>query len=134
MSGPADMLRLLHDRVEARLPLSWFQRLAQRVLAEHGIPLEPEWPLLDGHGRLLAAFDLADVENQVGLECQSWEHHGSPTARRADTDRKRRVGTHGWEIVEVWWSDLDRMDAVIAEFLRVRERAAIVRASGPLHA
>ena len=32
VQGPVEMLRLLHERAEARLPRSWFQRLASTML------------------------------------------------------------------------------------------------------
>jgi hypothetical protein len=30
----------------------------------------------------------------------------------------------GWEIVDVWWSDLDRMDAVLADLRLAIDKAA----------
>ncbi len=52
--GPAEMLRLLHDRAEARLPRSWFQRLAGELLSRHGIAMVDEWPVYGERGQLLA--------------------------------------------------------------------------------
>ena len=127
VTGPSELLAMLEARVDKRLPRSWFQRLAGRILRDDGLSLADEWPVRDERGRLLAELDLAMVELQVGLECQSWKHHGSPAARRADTDRKRRLRGLGWEIVEVWWSDLDRMDAVLADVRVAIARAEAVR-------
>jgi hypothetical protein len=124
--GGREMRSLLQQRVDGRLPRSWFQRLAKRLLAEAGLAFEDEWPLYDASDKLIAEFDLALVDLKVGVECQSWEWHGSPAQRRKDTDRKRRVRKQGWEIVELWWSDLKRMDAVIEDILLVVARARIV--------
>lgn len=78
VEGPPEMLTLLRDRIGARLPRSYFQRLASQMLAEHGLAFVDEWPVHDSRGRLLAELDLADVELQVGVECQSWEYHRFP--------------------------------------------------------
>ncbi len=132
--GPTDMLRLLHDRVDARLPRSWFQRLAGRLLAEAGAAFVDEWPVRDERGVLLAELDLANVDLRIGVECQSWEHHGSPAAQRADNRRKRKLRQLGWEIIELWWSDLDRMGDVITDVRIAIDRARIIQAAAGLHA
>lgn len=122
-SSADTMLQLLADRVDRRLPRSWFQRLAAQLFATSGFVMHEEWPIRDAYGGLLAELDLALVEHRVGVECQSWKHHGSPSEQRRDTDRKRILRQLGWEIIEVWWSDLHRMDAVIADLHIAIERA-----------
>ena len=121
--GPPLLLQQLHERVDARLPKSMFQRIASSLLASHGIHMVDEWPIRDEHGRLLAELDLADVELQVGVECQSWRWHGTPEAQRRDARRKRMLARMGWDIIDLWWSDLERIDEVVADILRARERA-----------
>ena len=101
VSGPSMLLDLLHERIDARLPLSWFQRLAKRCLATHGMIVADEFPVYDAHGRRRASLDLAIPEMRIGIECQSWAWHGTPRARIADADRKRRLRLLGWELVEV---------------------------------
>jgi len=113
--GPSVMLELLADRVDRRLPRSWFQRLAKDVFTAEAIYFVDEWPVHDTNGRHLADLDLANVELQVGVECQSWEWHGSPAAQDRDLRRKRRVREIGWEVVDVWWSDLNRTAEVLAD-------------------
>jgi hypothetical protein len=117
------MLRALSDRVDTRLPLSWFQRLAKAVFDAEGIEFVDELPVLDTDGNRLAILDLADAALKVGVECQSWEWHGSPGAQLRDLDRKRRLRQLGWDIVDVWWSDLEKMDAVIADARFALDRA-----------
>jgi very-short-patch-repair endonuclease len=65
-------------------------------------------------GRLLAELDLADPVLRIGVECQSW-WHGSPGATARDAARKRRLRLLGWELVELWWTDLTRIDEVVKE-------------------
>lgn len=115
VSGPNELRTMLRSRVGERVPRSWYQRLAHRALLELGVRLEHEVPVFDG-GELLAELDLADVELKCGLECQSWDHHATPAAIDHDLERKRRLRSLGWEIVEMWWSDLERMDVVYADF------------------
>jgi hypothetical protein len=116
VSGPARVIRMLDERVDQRLPRSWFQRLAARVLASRGIPMVDELPVYDG-GRRMAELDLAIPSLQIGVECQSWRWHATPSARAADARRKRRLRLLGWELVEVWWADLERPDEVAEEVI-----------------
>lgn len=115
-------MRLLDERVDRPLPRSWFQRLAKRTLAGCGVPLVDEYPVRDVAGVLLAELDLAWPVLKIGVECQSWRWHATPTARAADARRKRRLRQLGWEIVEVWWSDLEDLDGIIAELLLLIDR------------
>jgi hypothetical protein len=125
------LLRMLDDRVHKRLPRSWFERLAQRALAERGIVLEHEHRLKVGR-RTLAKLDLADVESQAGVECQSWQWHSTHAAQEHDLQRKRAIRQLGWEINEVWWTDRDRMDVVAADVMLTIERQRIVLGLPPL--
>jgi hypothetical protein len=115
VSGPRVLLELVRERVDGTLPRSWFQRLAARSLDTHGIVLVDEHPVRDHDGTLLAALDLADPTLQIGVECQSWRWHASPGAQANDLRRKRRLRRLGWELVEVWWTDLERMEEVAAD-------------------
>ncbi len=86
VSGPAMVVGLLDDRIGKRLPRSWFQRLAKKVLRGSGLQLQDEYAVHDPTtGKLLAELDLAEPELRIGVECQSWRWHESPTARRRDT-------------------------------------------------
>jgi hypothetical protein len=114
-SGPPALLMLLGERVDHRLPRSWFQRLANGVLARAGIRLVDEFPVRDERGILLAELDLADPGRKVGVECQSWQWHATPTAQHRDARRRGTLRQLGWEIVDVWWSDLRHPDRVVSE-------------------
>lgn len=113
--GPRIVLELLRERMEARLPRSWFQRLAGRALATRGLDMVDEYPVRDVDGTLLAELDLALPSLRIGVECQSWRWHASPRAKADDNQRKRRLRALGWEILELWWTDLDLMDDVAAD-------------------
>ena len=121
-SGPSVVLGLLHERIDGRLPRSWFQRLAKRALAGRDIRTVDEFPVGSASGDFLAHLDLAMPSLQIGVECQSWKWHATPTARAADARRRRRLKSMGWEIVEVWWSDLDHLDEVVDELRALIDR------------
>lgn len=126
VKGPAVVLDLLAERVERRLPASWFQRLTSRVLRARGIEMVDEYTVHDLDGKVLAHLDLALPGLRVGVECQSWQWHGTPTAQAADARRRRRLRVLGWEIVDVWWSDLGRADEIAEELVYL-----ITRRSNP---
>ena len=112
-AAPKRVLRALNERVDGTLPRSWFQRLGSRLLAEAGIETTDEYPVYEGT-RLVAELDLAIPELRIGIECQSWKWHATPEAQRHDAARKRTLRRLGWEIIDLWWSDLDRFDDVLA--------------------
>ncbi len=121
-SGPPALLMLLGERIDRRLPRSWFQRIASRVLANSGVRLVDEHPVHDQRGVLLAELDLADPQRRVGVECQSWRWHATPAAQHRDARRRGMLRLLGWEIVDVWWSDLRAPERVVAELTYLLRR------------
>ena len=129
--GARLVLQLLDQRTGRRLPRSWFQRVASRLLASHGVRLVDEHPVNDPQTRRrLADLDLALPELLIGVECQSWEWHGSPSDQARDARRRRRLRLLGWEIVDVWWTDLDRLEEIVAELQYLIDRRRSVRPLG----
>jgi hypothetical protein len=126
LHGPNVLLELLTERVNRRLPRSWFERLAKAVFDRAGIGLEHEYPVRDPAGRILASLDLADPAWRVGVECQSWTEHGSPGQRYGDVRRRRMLRALGWDIVEVWWWDLHRPAEAITDVLDALERQRVL--------
>jgi hypothetical protein len=126
VSGPALLAELVALRRQPRLPKSWFQRVVANVLAEHDVAFVDEHPVRDKSGAALAYLDLAIPHLKIGVECQSWEWHGTPTAQAADAARRRKLRMRGWEIVDVWWKDLDRPEEIAAELrYLVRQRSTL---------
>jgi len=114
-SGPPALLMLLGERVDHRLPRSWFQRLSKTLFARAGIRLVDEYAVHDERGVLLAELDLAEPTSRVGIECQSWRWHATPAAQHRDARRKGMLRQLGWEIVDVWWSDLHHPERILGE-------------------
>ena len=113
--GPAELLRLLDERDGRTLPRSWFQRLAKHVLERTGVRFVDEHPVRTADGVLLAELDLAEPHRRIGVECQSWRWHATPDAQHRDARRRGMLRRLGWEIVDVWWRDLDDPRRVLAE-------------------
>ncbi len=117
---------LLGERVDNRLPRNWYQRVAGHVLAATGVRLVGEYPIRDGHGMLLAELDLADPVHRVGVEGHRWQWHVTSATQHDDARRRGLLRRLGWEIVDVWWSDLhhpERVGAEVAHLLRSRRPA-----------
>ena len=130
--GPPALLTLLGERVDNRLPRSWFQRVAARVLAGVGIRMVDGYRVRDRGGVLLAELDLADPVRKVGVECQRWSWHAAPTAQQQAARRKEMLQQLGWEIVDVWWSDLRHPERVIGDVVYLlRSRDPTVRRLRP---
>jgi REase_MTES_1575 len=123
-AGPPRLLRALDQRTGQRLPRSWFQRVAKELLRRHGVRTHDEYPVLDPSGALLAELDLAIPELKIGIECQSWRWHSTPANQQADARRKRALRRTGWEIVEIWWADLERIDDVVATVAAIAHERA----------
>ncbi|MCB9395265.1 MAG: hypothetical protein H6514_16550 [Acidimicrobiaceae bacterium] len=92
------------------------------LLGDDGLATVDEHPVCASDSSRLAVLDLAIPALMIGVECQSWRWHATPTARANDARRRRRLRALGWEIVEVWWSDLERLDEVAAELRLLIER------------
>jgi hypothetical protein len=113
--GPTTLLMLLDERDGRTLPRSWFQRLAKRTFEKRGIRLVDEYPVLDARGVPVAELDLAEPRRKVGIECQSWRWHATPEMHHRDARRKGELRRMGWEIIDVWWRDLEKPARVEAE-------------------
>lgn len=114
-AGPRVLRLLLDERDGKVLPASWFQRLAKRMLHLHLVRMVDEYPIHSRDGHLLARLDLASPDLKIGVECQSWRWYATPEAQHRDARRRGKLRGMGWEIVDVWWRDLDRPDRVVDE-------------------
>jgi hypothetical protein len=119
--GSRVLAGMLASRVGVDLPRSWYERLAKAAFDRTGVELLHEHAVLDGR-RKLCSIDLAAPSLLVGVECQSTRWHADPTARHHDLRRKRRLRELGWDIVEVWYADLERFDDVLADVLIAIDR------------
>ncbi len=102
-SGPA-----LESALEAKV---WL------LLRRSGVPRPRRqfWVALPG-GRY--RLDFAWPEQQVGLECDGWEHHGTRSAFVDDRARLAELAAARWRILPVTWKACTRESERVARWLR----------------
>ncbi len=128
-SGPPALLMLLGDRVDADLPSAWFRRVAGRVLAATGVRLVAGHQVRDERGTIVADLALADPARRVGVDAQSWRRRATAGAQHDDAQRRRSLHRLGWDVVDVWWSDLRDPDRVAGQLVTILRARAVLRAS-----
>lgn len=103
-SGTGTLMGLLADeRRSGRLPESWFERLAQRILLAADVPRpEIQYEVRVGSGATYR-FDMAWPELAVGLECHSRRYHFGPLKEAADHRRDLELAAAGWEVLYMTW-------------------------------
>lgn len=81
-----------------------FESVLRAHALEVGLALRPQVPL---YGSVfLGRPDLADVENRVIAEADSFEWHGSRSALRRDARRYNEFVLHGWVVLRFSWDDV----------------------------
>ena len=111
-SAAKRVLRALDERVDGTLPRSWFQRLASRLLADVGIETVDEYSIHDGRRllaqliwRFLLSASVSNARAGSGTQRPRLSARRGPKALPSPP----RLGDP-----RLWWSDLDRIDDVIA--------------------
>ena len=102
-SGPA-------ARVRARRPRSGSCSGGRRCRAHTA---STGWRLPGGRYRL----DFAWPEQQVGLECDGWEHHGTRSAFGKDRARLAELVAAGWRMLPVTWEACTREPERVVRWL-----------------
>ena len=129
-SGTATLERILADpRRLGGIPATWFERLVRRAIDAPDIPpavLQHE--VRGPDGRVVARFDAAIPDWQIGIEAHSAEWHDRPGRVWRDLERDNWVKALGWAVVYVTWSLAQRPEDVL-ELVR-RTHAARHLASG----
>ncbi len=94
---------------------------------EHGCTSPYEGMLIGWYRRYRGTMPVRHLA--VGVECQSIEFHTSPVDVARDVQRRRALRKLGWDIVEIWWSDLERMDEPLADVRFASARARKLQAA-----
>ena len=124
-SGTGVIMRLLDGiPCEGRLPATWFEELLHLCLTDRALPpVLPQYPIRDGHGRIVARTDLGIPSVKLGLEAHSRRFHFGPDAERLDEDRDLAVAACGWELIYLGWYATRRpadVLRVVKEVIRAR--------------
>jgi hypothetical protein len=89
---------------EGRVPDSWFEELLALCLADPALqPVEPQFPIRDAAGRIVARTDIAIPSVRLGLEAHSRKFHFGPDAEPLDEQRDIRAAKCGWELLYLGW-------------------------------
>jgi hypothetical protein len=85
---------------EGRVPDSWFEELLALCLVDPALqPVEPQFPIRDSSGRIVARTDNAIPSVRLGLEAHSRKFHFGPDAEPLDEQRDIRAAKCGWELL-----------------------------------
>lgn len=118
-SGSARVLEVLRRMPESVGRTDSFMevRAVVRLVVRAGLP-EPEvqGEIRDADGRFLARGDLVWRDAGLIVELIGRRFHGTPSRRAADLERTDRLHAAGWDVIEVYWEDLDgpAVEALVA--------------------
>ncbi len=80
---------------------------ARLILLDAGLPApEPNWPLRDATGQVVAIGDLVYPKWLLWFEYDGVEVHSSPVAFQADRVRERLIRSYGFEVIRLVRVDL----------------------------
>jgi hypothetical protein len=105
-SGTATLRRVLDrpDRL-GRLPDSWFERLIERLVVDHGVPAPERQHTVRLDGRPVARLDLAWPEIRYGISPMGAAFHANTRRWRIDRRQANRLTGAGWRVLTPTWED-----------------------------
>ena len=100
--GPARLAALLERRGDGRPLESTLEGKVWLLLQRSGVrlPARQHWVHTTG-GRY--RLDFAWPDRKLGLEADSWEHHGDRVAFGKDRERLSEMVALGWRVLLVTW-------------------------------
>jgi len=99
--GTAGLRRYVEQRGESYVPpASGLEGRARSILRDAGFEMRPEVDL--GQAHWVGRVDLLHVELPLVVEVQSERFHAALCDRRADSVRAERLAESGFELVEIW--------------------------------
>jgi hypothetical protein len=102
------------------------------LLHDHGPPPAVQFPLRNGHGRVLARFDLAYPEARLAISYDGDEYHRG--RRGPDNHRDIAASLLGWETMRFQSGDIyltpRRTPDAVARMVAVRSPRAALLPSG----
>jgi very-short-patch-repair endonuclease len=121
-SGSAVMRELAEARGPSYVPpASGLERRFAQLLAERGLP--PMRRQVDSGGEEWAGrVDFRSVELPLVVEVQSERHHTSLVDATADARRRQQLVAAGFELVEVWDTEVWHEPAIVESRVRQAER------------
>ncbi len=117
------LAEILADRRQTKAPLeSALEVRMWRVLRGSKLPMPiAGYEFRDDYGQP-GRIDLAYPDQQLALECESWEFHGDREAFETDRVRAARLVALGWRVMPITWRQLDEQRGKVLN--RIREALA----------
>ncbi len=119
----ASLLASLVERASTGTRSEAEQRMAGLLRRSGTGPWEPNFPVTDASGRVLAEIDFAHVGLRIAIEVDGRAHHSDRRSFERDRSRQNELVLRGWLVLRFTWEQItQRPDEVIAAVI-----AAVVR-------
>ena len=117
-TGVRKLRSLLAERDHEGHPTeSRFESRLQRLLLDAGLPAVRQHKIWDG-GEFVARVDFCFPESKVIVEADSYRWHSSRRAWQRDRERRNRLTSMGWVVIQVTWDDVIKRPTRTVERLR----------------
>jgi hypothetical protein len=122
----ASLLASLVERASTGTRSEAEQRMAGLLRRSGTGPWEPNLPVTDASGRVLAEIDFAHVGLRIAIEVDGRAHHSDRRSFERDRSRQNELVLRGWLVLRFTWEQItQRPDEVIAAVIAaVVQRAA----------
>jgi hypothetical protein len=111
----ASLLGSLMERASTGSRSEAEQRMAVLLRRTGTGPWEPNLPVRDGSGRVVAEIDFAHVGLRIAIEVDGRAHHSDRRSFERDRDRQNELVLRGWLVLRFTWEQItQRPDEVIA--------------------
>jgi very-short-patch-repair endonuclease len=87
------------------------------LLLRSGLPAIREFTVWDG-GEFIARVDFCWPEARLIVEADGFRWHGGRRAWQRDRERRNRLTTMGWSVIQVTWDDLTRRPDALIDTIR----------------
>jgi very-short-patch-repair endonuclease len=116
--GIGTLRSLVDERDDRGRPsASRFETRLNRLLLRSGLPAIREFTVWDG-GEFIARVDFCWPEARLIVEADGFRWHGGRRAWQRDRERRNRLTTMGWSVIQVTWDDLTRRPDALIDTIR----------------
>lgn len=107
-NGIRRLRSLLAERDDKGRPsASRFETRLNRLFLSAGLPGLREFTIWDG-GEFVARVDFCFPEAKLIVEADGYRWHSNRRAWQRDRERRNRLTSLGWQVIQVTWEDLTR--------------------------
>lgn len=118
LSGAAAIRRLIRDRTAtADRTESALERKFLNLVRDAGLPLPEAQYVLRDRGRPFARADFAYPAQRLIVELDGYRYHSGKARWERDLDRRNRIQSLGWTVLNVTWGQLEQSPDKIVSLL-----------------